>query len=816
MDTSPDSLVQDEDDHVLQLITDKGPAYILKPADTEKVSPAEVLPSKKENESNALEYKIAGAAQPASIAVVIGSVKAAGIKPIEVIDDESGQRFVAEPADNVNDLNKKPTLYLPDTADLSKPVVIYHPTAGSEIVAFPSTPQTSDNSKRPQFISAQSFESGLGPSPTTEPTPRDSPRVIMLKSMTLPLVDSDYTLPETKQEEPVGSTKPILHQVVTNHGPAFTLRLYTGTGGPAAGDDNPDVDFILASQSQTDQPPVMTGQDELEDSPTPLLIGDPGSGQIMVAEPMEDVDDLSNQVSGFFSDSDQGPIIEVYNPATKCSGVAVPCQSFSPVSPMDTVEADVEPLDYGNVEEQPTNKYQSEIPFSLPDTRQKPHSISHSQEPEMDLSEPGRSHTPPAMFSLPTTPRELSQAGSDAVEPNKVKPDHAKTDESYQSPSSRPSDEEESTFDDYKPWEPTTNQVLTSAGAAYVLTPVTTPRDEDVQKRDEDSMPTETGRDYESPSHQLVADLKPLLTLPVVVGSQPLQQRESLIIEDPDSHQIFRAEPVHNLDVLEEQPTAFVDKDTKKPVQIHYPEASKGSFGSDSADEIDKPVSHQFPDSTQEGSSKLLDSGQILPHYPRELDPSVDMDNVDSPRRKVHDSHKPDEEFPPPLRHLSDDVSMASDKNLKDPKSQEIITKPHTPSKQQIVTDLGPAFILVPEEKYERLHARTGGSGGGGDDSSSAHFILASAHSPATVPKVTGTQQSSGHNPVVVRNRNTNETFRAIPAESLKDLDENPSLYNLDSDGTPMVKVIDPSTGLGSYGVQTTLHRWKKLLEWIG
>eukprot|EP00057_Strongylocentrotus_purpuratus_P008433 XP_011662907.1 PREDICTED: nesprin-1 isoform X2 [Strongylocentrotus purpuratus] len=783
----------DEDRQALQLMTNKGLAYVLQPLSEEASPVQDVSPVGKKPEQDNAEFKIVDEARPANAAVVTGSRSSTRHKPIEILDQLSGQKFVAEPATNVNDLMSKPTLYLPETADLSKPMVIFHPKTSTEIVAFPATPQPTEFSKQPHYDSTYLSDSGS----FTEPQREHIPSFITLKSMTVPVADCEYSKVKPSNQVTPVMTEPITHQVVTDHGPAYTLRPFIGSGGPTAGDDDPDVDFVLASQDQSDDPPVLTGEQKLDIHIQPLHVKDPESGQVMICEPMTDVNDLSG-VLAVVGSVDGNPLMTVYNPATKQSGVAVPKALYCPPLPVESPssQGDSNVTSYVSITKPVTQVQQTPTQDVTEPTKrsddagdeiQSGENIDEAQHEgrESDLNLAGC-----PLFSLSHV--EVTSASDDGTQPSfgasniieELSPEHHNL------------GAEDLAKDEEEVGKPVSNQILTSLGPAYTLIPVELSEQSKVHPKDDFNTTgdwSQSKRSIDGIADDLPcvrADSEALNILPVVVGSKPSPKEDSFLVEDPVSKKIFKAKPVHSLDVLHNQPSVFVD-DTSKPVQIHFPDSSlRAPITSNNTDRKENPLSDIFQILSKTPLERSLLSKQVGKGYA-----SVPQIGDNTPHLTgIHSSMA-----------MKGRDSLSTEDNNADEESEILVphaSKTHASLeevKHQLVTDIGPAYILVPEDNFG-----SGGDGGGGSTFLD-EYILATSSNPANKPSVIGSQPFSQDEPCIVRNPSTGQTFRALPAESLKDLNENPSLYALNSQDIPAVKVFDPSTGCASIGIPASV-----------
>ncbi|PIK42897.1 putative nesprin-1 isoform X3 [Apostichopus japonicus] len=105
---------------------------------------------------------------------------------------------------------------------------------------------------------------------------------------------------------------PVTRQIVTDQGPAYTLRK-AGQDGVAC-KDSPDVDYVLSKQTSGAETPNVTGVRAVA-KPQPLLVSDPQTGEVFLAEPTEDPEEISQGKIAFVpDDASEDDSIKVYDP----------------------------------------------------------------------------------------------------------------------------------------------------------------------------------------------------------------------------------------------------------------------------------------------------------------------------------------------------------------------------------------------------------------------------------------------------------------------------------------------------------------------
>ncbi|PIK42891.1 putative nesprin-1 isoform X2 [Apostichopus japonicus] len=128
---------------------------------------------------------------------------------------------------------------------------------------------------------------------------------------------------------------PVTRQIVTDQGPAYTLRK-AGQDGVAC-KDSPDVDYVLSKQTSGAETPNVTGVRAVA-KPQPLLVSDPQTGEVFLAEPTEDPEEISQGKIAFVPDDAlEDDSIKVYDPEKGQVTEGVPTKEWIALNPSYSV-----------------------------------------------------------------------------------------------------------------------------------------------------------------------------------------------------------------------------------------------------------------------------------------------------------------------------------------------------------------------------------------------------------------------------------------------------------------------------------------------
>ncbi|PIK52709.1 putative nesprin-1 isoform X3 [Apostichopus japonicus] len=260
MEKEPASAEEEEDVPVRQqLVTEMGPAYTLSPLGGDGVAG---------DDSPDVDYVLCQETSPRDSPKVTGLKAAPSTEePVTISDPHTGEVFVAEPCGDPEQLKSGLTAYLPGEEEKEGVVKVFDPRKAELAEAVPT----------------ESCKEKLSAAP--------SQREIAEKPMEEEPMDvSD----RDKTEE-----APVTRQIVTDQGPAYTLRK-AGQDGVAC-KDSPDVDYVLSKQTSGAETPNVTGVRAVA-KPQPLLVSDPQTGEVFLAEPTEDPEEISQGKIAFVPD----------------------------------------------------------------------------------------------------------------------------------------------------------------------------------------------------------------------------------------------------------------------------------------------------------------------------------------------------------------------------------------------------------------------------------------------------------------------------------------------------------------------------------
>ncbi|PIK42892.1 putative nesprin-1 isoform X3 [Apostichopus japonicus] len=185
---------------------------------------------------------------------VRGTQSVTETKALIVCDPDSGELFAARQATDPEDLSKLKSGYLaPDDANNTDVMRVYNP----------------DTNEMTKGVPAGSW----------------------LEKQETPLSKTDSVALEVQMEKEPASAEeeedvPVRQQLVTEMGPAYTLSPLGGDG--VAGDDSPDVDYVLCQETSPRDSPKVTGLKAAPSTEEPVTISDPHTGEVFVAEPCGD------------------------------------------------------------------------------------------------------------------------------------------------------------------------------------------------------------------------------------------------------------------------------------------------------------------------------------------------------------------------------------------------------------------------------------------------------------------------------------------------------------------------------------------------
>ena len=264
-----------------QLVTNEGPAFVLKPLMEE---------GDMEEEKPEIDFMLSEETSVAEEPVVRGTKRVPEATALIVCDPDSGELFSAKQATDPDDLSKLKSGFLaPDAASGKEVMRVYDP-------------QTKEMTKGvPAGVWLEEEKAPSGPA-KAEPIAQE-------RAKSQPTEDEEV---------------PLRQQLVTDLGPAFTLRPLGGDG--VAGDDSPDIDYVLCEESTPQKRPKVTGLQAATWNEEPVIISDPQTGEVFAAEPCQDPEKLKTDLSAYLPEDEEGPV-KVFDPTRSKVAEAEPTES---------------------------------------------------------------------------------------------------------------------------------------------------------------------------------------------------------------------------------------------------------------------------------------------------------------------------------------------------------------------------------------------------------------------------------------------------------------------------------------------------------
>ena len=264
-----------------QVVTNEGPAFVLRPLTEE---------GDMEEEKPEIDFMLSEESAVAEEPVVRGTRRVPEATALIVCDPDSGELFSAKQATDPDDLSKLKSGFLaPDAASGKEVMRVYDP-------------QTKEMTKGvPAGVWLEEEKAPAGP--------RKAEPIAQERAKSQPTVDEDV---------------PLRQQLVTDLGPAFTLRPLGGDG--VAGDDSPDVDYVLCEESNPQERPRVTGLQAAPWNEEPVIISDPQTGEVFAAEPCQDPEKLKTDLSAYLPEDEEGAV-KVFDPTRSEVAEAEPTES---------------------------------------------------------------------------------------------------------------------------------------------------------------------------------------------------------------------------------------------------------------------------------------------------------------------------------------------------------------------------------------------------------------------------------------------------------------------------------------------------------
>ena len=738
-----------------QLITDQGPAYVLTPMDDDTNSV-----NRKEDKP---DYTVSDEAKPFNRPAVIGA-RTVPVAPIVVCDPKTGQTMVANPAENLDDLDKFPTAYLDDNRN--EPMKVHDPKTGQIRTAYPEKQMKSSSGK-----TADSDESGEEMESQNADEMNREPN----KSANVPFPQEELSKPGTDVATPTIPAKPEHQQINTDKGLAYVLT-------PCSPENlKQKTPTVPTKKHPLKHLPKITGLEVVPDK-QPFKVKDPKSGKLMQAVPATNSDQLKEEPSVYVKDPNKPAAIH-YPKDVKPKACDKPMEdgatSKEPSKPqLLTDEGKAYVLTHipkdGNVSEDtsPIIALQTQPLENVPIV----HGVVNAADTQPLRIKDPRSGEP--MVAVPTSDENALQRQPCIFVDDINKPavvHYPDSEDSSDLEPVQPSDtnslescKSTSPHDDTK--EPV-QQINTNKGPAYIL------------------KPTKEG-DVSGPV--VLADKTPLAKKPQELENLPSKKdemepehtHEPFFVQDPSSGEILEAVPATNSEDLDNFPTAY-GKDLDKPMQLYYPKPEQ--------DMSDVPKSEMQPKVPSELDAEDMDVDTEA--ETKETKP--DMVSSDLPGEEESDSHmlSSEDTLQPSSNTEALDVSPKYGKGDDEPKSFDVMlaksmdqydvylekspidtdaadipsrskedtSQPAKPNHQQISTDNGLAYILKPCSPE--------------DLKQKAPIIPTKKHPLKHLPKITGLEVVPDEQPFKVKDPKSGKLMQAVPASNSDQLKEEPSVY---------------------------------------
>ena len=774
-----------------QLITDQGPAYVLTPLDDDHTDSAI------ESNKGKPDYTVSDEEKPANIPVVIGA-RTAPVRPIVVSDPMTGQTMVANPAENLDDLDKYTTAYMDD--DRSEPMKVHDPRTGQMKTAYPEkktkTPdgRTADSEESSEEMESDTVD-GHGPKKGSQGTPSDKP----LDEFTGALATQPGG-PDTETEDVLLPKSMSEYDVFLETPPTDPDQLPV----PAEDGHLGDEDFKASATSSEDEESESTdGQhsdedvDVKDDSEQPIetflvtsptesdsefagpdaknsRLGEPSidSGHPMSSTPIE---------TSIQSKQANRPFVVVVSPVPEPTDDVTPSAKPSDKVPSMQLVTDQGPAYVLVPFDDPTKEVDDVRSGSEGDGSAPGYIISPGEVTDQKPVVTGARSCPdtkPIKIVDPETGKEavakpcgslkdITDKPTAVIDDDRSKPATVYYPDSNKGVKAHPTSSDAAI--DSKPdlsklktpkhkfdvdadevgapheEQPMRPQVMTEKGPAYKLRPLS---ETDISSSgdDEDSNVT-------SPPEYTVIQQTPVEALPVIVGVQDVPASKPIVVQDPNTGQPMFAEPVENPEEFSEGPVAVIEETPDKPMKIY--------------DNDEGEVKVAVPSEDLESLSSEDDTPTSLtPKQEHEQEPSK---SLREPKLAVPATSK----------------QRDSDKDVPD---------------TQIVTEKGPAYVLTPvsDQELDSIIKDADDAGGMGPE-----YTILSETMPENVPPIASFEPVSDAKPFVVIDPATKQKMLAQPA--LQDSDLNDGVVGIigDARGKPL-KLYDNNTGNVSLAFPTT------------
>ncbi|XP_022095690.1 nesprin-1-like isoform X2 [Acanthaster planci] len=761
---------------VNQLITEEGPAYILKPI--EEISGLDSLsraPMRDEITSGPSVLTSSEVTELEKVPTVITSKP--GLQslqqPLKIKDPLSGRIMAAQPCEDPKDLQTQITAYSDDPK--SGVIKIHHPieriVPGEESFVLEKKPVTSE-------LEAKS---------------------------------------------------PPKQQLVTAEGPAYILRPLEKQTGPL------DASPLQAKQGTTPDGSyyIISGKPEASVLPTavslrplpdvhlgPLTISDPKTGKLLEAIPAVDPQQLRTEVTAVIKDSEDQPV-KIYHPKKAQVLIAKPAKSMQSEETSPSTVLSRHPLRAAvqkrTLPEQQLVTEQGPVYVLTPLEQMPPEDAKRMQTAPITLPYDSElDKLPPVLSSRP-----LSETGVEAmhiVEPVSQKVMVAvpcveqtqlltevtvfinETDKEvkiHHPQSLKPTLEAMSVVFEKQPLQLMTpeeqlsdEQLITVEGPAFILRPI----------RDTSPLIQLSATSHRS-AGSIIGGTE-ICDIPTVKESKPISSdtAEPLWIRDPRTGEIMEAIPAVDPGQLQREITAYIKDTDEEPVKIHHPHTARGT---------------KRPWTTSSEPSQLVeDSARANKDWhQRPIETGTKAKVSKKPEGYKFALGKSQTEPSPPMQEVEIDLIFAQsvetakltespsfEKASRIPKQDDQLQPAYSsPISHQLVTEKGPAYILEPLDEaavFQFGSPWEGGQGttpGGGVGSAPADFLKVQEVPYEQLPRVIGTRRAVDQHPFTVQDPKTGKLLAAQPAHSLNDLRQSVSGYIPDGSKDQAMEIFDPS-----------------------
>ena len=727
-----------------QLVTNQGPAYILRPVERSRgASTASPLDGEQGTSPDGGDYVITSETFETTLptAVTFRPISRSQLKPLTIKDPRTGEILEAIPAENPQQLKTEITAVIMDLEN--KPVTIFHPRSGQVLVAQPV-----DN---------------------------------------MPNMETIQPSKATGQEAPQ-------EQLVTEKGPAYVLKSIEILRPDAT--YLQQTPFTPSEDTELDKLPLVVSSRPVSDMPLEgITIKDPITGHVMLAVPCVEPTELLTETTVFIDDTD----IKIHYPqGTKPTPEEITAYLVKQPLHLKKVTAEEMEVPQQQVVTEEGPAYVLKPVGMLRPEHMQETTFTPSEDAELDklplvVSSRPVSDAPSESITIKDPITGDVMVAVPCVEPTELWTNTTvfidDTDNAikiHHPQSTKPMPEEITVYLEKQPLQLKrqeklpSQQLVTDEGLAFILRPVreTHPVDRKKSKK--------SASKGHLPAENILNGIE-IKEIPQVKTSTPItiSTEEPIKIKDPKTGHIMEAIPAIDPQELQTNITAYLKDDDQKTVKIHHPHMARG---------MKRPwTSSSDPSQVLQGPAE-----KGLIHKPK-----VASGSKISKRTEGYTfSFQKPQIVPLPAEHqaLKLDDKMETDV-IKDcsPITHQLVTD------KGPAYSLQPLDLSNTDYFGSPLEGEQGSSPGGGVGSASADYLVVQEMPYEHLPRIVGTRPVTEDQPLTVQDPKTGKVLAARPAQSLNDLKKSISAYVPDGNKDQAMEIFDPATGQVAVALPTEI-----------